>query len=489
MAPRTAAFAVDYRQVSNVAVSRLAHVFDGQRAFGHPVAIAGEQVFLFDRFARTVAAVASMVEKSGTGRWLLALEDAWGFAVGFFGLLRAGCTIAIPPNHLPATLERLLPEMDGVLTDLIPPNLDPTTFTETGWGHPWHCIPEAGEAFPHPAPLEDVVIEFWTSGSTGEAKCIRKRLCQLDAEVGILEEVFGARFEGGPVLGTVPHQHIYGCLFRILWPLAAGRTFVTEQCADPDRFQSVVARYPAAALVSSPALLARLPELVDLDSFTSIASVVFSSGGPMNPLDAIAWRRWAPTGVVEIYGSTETGGIAWRVQSEDPCSAHWTPFPDVSIAYEADGALRVQSFRAGPDPIRIEDAGEPLTNRRFRLLGRLDRIVKLGEKRVSLPELEAELEAHPWISRAAVTPLDGPRATLGAVVVLAKDIPILSPQERRQLGWIFRRHLALRFESVAIPKRWRFVGELPCNERGKLTPQSLASLFALPGSDQGAPPI
>jgi acyl-coenzyme A synthetase/AMP-(fatty) acid ligase len=464
-----------------VGFSKLAQVFDGQRALGHPVAIVGEQVFAFDRFARSVASVTAMVEASGTGRWLLAAEDAWGFAVGFFGLLRAGCDIAIPPNHLRATLERLLPEMDGVLTDLIPIDLEPRHLAEAGWGHPWQRIPEPGKAFPHAAPLKDAAIEFWTSGSSGEAKCIRKHLHQLDAEVQVLEEAFGTRFEGGPVLGTVPHQHIYGCLFRILWPLAAGRPIVTEQCADPDRFRSVMTRSLAPALVSSPALLARLPELVDLDSFTSSASVIFSSGGPLNAADAIAWRRWTPAGVVEIYGSTETGGIAWRVQSGDPGSAHWTAFPDVSLAFEADGALRIQSLRAGPDPIRMEDAGEPLADGRFRLLGRLDRIVKLEEKRVSLPELEAELEAHPWVSRAAVTRLDGPRATLGAVVVLAKDVAVPPPQERRQLGRTFRRHLALRFESAAIPKRWRFVDELPYNERGKLTPQSLASLFALPG--------
>lgn len=458
--------------------STLAHLFDGQRASAHPVAIGGEQVYLFDRFARTVAAVSSMVETAGTGRWLLASEDAWGFAVGLFGLLRAGCTIAIPPNHLAATLDRLRPDMNGILTDLIPSNLDHMNLAEAGWEHPWHGIPDAGEAFPEPAPLEDVVVEFWTSGSTGAAKCIRKRLSQLDAEVGMLEEAFGALFGSGPVMGTVPHQHIYGCLFRVLWPLAAGRPFVTEQCADPDRFTSVMTRTSPAALVSSPALLGRLPDLVDLDRFTHSASLVFSSGGPLNASDAVAWQRWVPAGVVEIYGSTETGGIAWRVQSEDPGSAHWTPFPDVSIAYETDGALRIQSFRAGPDPVRLEDAGESLADGRFRLLGRLDRIVKLEEKRVSLPEIEAELEAHPWISRAAVTLLEDPRASLGAVVVLAKGVPLLSPQERRKLGWTFRRHLALRLEPVAIPKRWRFVDELPYNERGKLTPRSLAFLFA-----------
>ncbi len=448
--------------------SELSQIFDGGRASGHPVAVLGEEVLPFEHFARTVASVAARAQALGGTRWLLASEDAWGFTVGLFGLLRAGCTVAIPPNHLPATLARLSVGVDGVFTDVAPC---------LGAGHPWHPLPEAGIAFPDPAPLTDGVIEFWTSGSSGEAKRIRKQLSQLAAEVRVLEEIFGHRFNGGPVLGTVPHQHIYGCLFRILWPLAAGRPIVTEQCGDPDRFSFALARSLAPALVCSPALLARLPEMVDLDGFASLPSVIFSSGGPLRTADALAWRRWVPEGVAEIYGSTESGGIAWRVQSEDPASSPWTPFPDVTLAFEADGALRVSSPRVGPEPLRMEDAAQALPDGRFSLMGRLDRIVKVEEKRVSLPELEAALEAHPWVSRAAVVGLEQPRAILGAVIVLAKEIPHSAQLERRQLGQALRRHLALSFEPVAIPKRWRFVDELPYSEGGKLTPRSLAALF------------
>ena len=42
---------------------------------------------------------------------------------------------------------------------------------------------------------------------------------------------------------------------------------------------------------------------------------------------------------------------------------------------------------------------------RFRLAGRLDRVVKLDGKRVSLPELEARLALHPYVGAAAVAPL------------------------------------------------------------------------------------
>jgi acyl-coenzyme A synthetase/AMP-(fatty) acid ligase len=444
----------------------LPRLLDGGRSPGHPVAILEGELIPFDRFERRVAAVAAQAKARGGTRWLLASEDAWDFAVGFFGLLRAGCAVAIPPNHLPATLERLQAEVDGVLTDQVVPE-----------GHPWCPLPGDGNIQSEAGPLEDGWIDFWTSGSTGEAKRIRKRLSQLSAEVRILEATFGTCFEGGPVLGTVPHQHIYGCLFRILWPLAAGRPFVNEQCADPDRFRFAMARSEAPALVCSPALLARLPDMVDLDHYASGVSAVFSSGGPLKAADAIAWRRWVPRGVMEIYGSTETGGIAWRVQSEDPDSACWTPFADVALTCEGDGALRVQSERVGIEPVRMEDAAEALPDGRFRLMGRLDRIVKLEEKRVSLPELEAALEEHPWVARAAVVPLEYPRPNLGAVVVLAKDLPHGVPAERRQLGQTLRRHLGQRFEPVALPKRWRFVDELPYNDRGKLTHTALAALF------------
>ncbi|MCE1229700.1 MAG: AMP-binding protein [Firmicutes bacterium] len=433
--------------------SPLAALFDGSRAAETPVAVVAGELRTFEAFDRATAAVAARVEERGGQRWLLALDEAWAFSVGFFGLLRAGRSVAIPPNHLPATLDRLRPQVDGILTEL----------------------PEPGPQPRAPERLTDASITFWTSGSSGEAKAVEKRLSQLSAEVDLLETTFSHRFAGGPVLGTVPHQHIYGCLFRILWPLAAGRPWVAEPCGDPDRLGHVMAVHPAPALVSSPALLSRLPDLVDLDAFASQASVIFSSGGPLKRADALRWRSWVKEGVAEIYGSTESGGIAWRVQDEAPESDQWTPFPDVTLETESDGAFRVRSFRAGDQPLRMEDALEATTQGRFRLRGRLDRIVKLEEKRLSLPEMEAALESHPSVRQAALVLLEGRRKALGAVVVLNHAV---DDETRRTLGQAFRRHLAKHFEAVLLPRRWRFVESLPFDERGKLTVQALAALFA-----------
>ena len=350
----------------------------GARADEHPVAWAEGAVRTCGEFRRDAGRVAAHAARTGGARWILACEAPWAFAAGLFGLLRAGRTVVLPPNFLPETLDRLAPVAQGLLRE----------------------VPEGGEVL-EGGPLAGD-LEFWTSGTTGEPKAVLKRLAQLDGEVAMLEAAFGAGLGEALVVGTVPHHHIYGCLFRLLWPLAAGRPFLCEPCGDPASFRQALTRAPV--LVSSPAHLSRLPRLMDLDGLPGLPVAIFSSGGPLDRTDALAWAGAVPAGVVEIYGSTETGGIAWRRQGEPTDSAAWTPFQDTAVSLDGDGALVVSSFRAGPCPTRMEDGAALRGDGTFQLLGRLDRTLKLEEKRVSLPELEAALEAHPRVARAARGP-------------------------------------------------------------------------------------
>jgi len=440
----------------------LTQLFQGDRAPGHPVALApaaaGDGAAApvprtQAEFAAAAAWVAAHARRTGGDRWVLACEQAWDFAAGLFGLLLAERTVILPPNFLPRTLAALAAP-EAVLAGL--PG------------------PEAlrGQGDPGRMPIRGGRLEFWTSGSTGEPKGVAKDLAQLDAEVAMLERMFGHLLTAGPVAGTVPHHHIYGCLFRILWPLASGRPFLCEPCGEPGALRRALAQPLAATLVASPAHLSRLPALVDLGALPVPPAVVFSSGGPLRGADALVWNRWVPGGVVEIYGSTESGGIAWRSQDPAPESGLWTPLDDVALSFE-DPALVVASLRAGAAPLRMEDAAEPAGGGRFRLLGRLDRTVKLEEKRVSLPELERALETHPWVERAAVLVLAGVRPVLGAAVVLRPG----APAGRGPLVRALRAHLAPGFDGLALPRRWRFPRELPFDARGKLTPEALARLF------------
>src|SRR5262249_20898740 len=121
---------------------------------------------------------------------------------------------------------------------------------------PEACCAAEGDDFGRLDPDFSGLV-LYTSGTTGAAQPIEKKLAQMAAEVATLEGEFGELLGTAEIVSTVSHQHIYGLLFNILWPLAAGRALrarklaFIEELATADR---------DCALVSSPAHLKRLPE-------------------------------------------------------------------------------------------------------------------------------------------------------------------------------------------------------------------------------------
>ena len=147
-------------------------------------------------------------------------------------------------------------------------------------------MPEIGTIFPHAQILpafdpQQAGIDLYTSGSTGEPKLVRKTLLQLETEAVVLEQQWGERLGDLPLLATVPHQHIYGLLFRIVWPLCSGRVFDAVTCVRPDVLEARLKQFGRAALASSPAHLSRLPQLIALPALKGLVGPIFSSGGPL----------------------------------------------------------------------------------------------------------------------------------------------------------------------------------------------------------------
>ncbi|MGH8391130.1 MAG: AMP-binding protein, partial [Pseudomonas sp.] len=204
---------------------------------------------------------------------------------------------------------------------------------------------------------------------------------------------------------------------------------------------------------------------------------VFSSGGAL-PLEAAGslhqrLQQW-PT---EILGSSETGGIAWR-QGEQP----WQPFADVQLSQDADGALRIASpYLPAGHVEQTADAATIHADGRFELLGRLDRIVKLEEKRISLPMLEQALMDHAWVAETRLGVVQENRASLGALVVLSADgLHALRNQGRRTVTQTLRQHLSQHCEALALPRRWRLLRQLPLNTQGKLPQADVEALLLAP---------
>ena len=415
--------------------------------------------------ARTV--LAARRAANGVADIALYVADPRRFVALLFGAWQAGLRVWLAADRAPATLAALraadvVVDVDidlgaGAGATIDPPNVD-----------------DAENAL-RDADAERLVL--FTSGSTGAPQPIGKSLRQLDAEIAALEQAFGARLGDAAVQGTVSHQHIYGLLFRVLWPLAAGRAFAAPRIEFPGQWAAQAAT--GDVLVSTPSMLAQWPAQVGRPT----PRLVVSSGGAL-PLDVAARvRAHLAAPVVEIFGSTETGGIAWREAACEPvgglpaCGA-WQPLPGICWRIE-DGQLSVRSPHL-QDPstwCRTADLVEA-SEGGFVLRGRADRIAKVGEKRVSLDGLEVALRGTGLVGEARALDLPALGRRLAVVAVPTDEgRAIWNVGGRRALSAELRHALLARFESAAVPRHWRFVDALPSNAQGKITEAALALLF------------
>jgi len=314
-------------------------------------------------------------------------------------------------------------------------------------------------------------VTLFTSGSTGTPKRIAKTLRQLSAEADVLEATFGDRLASAEVRATVPHFHIYGALFRVIWPLAAGRVFHSEPVT------TFAMEKQEDVLISSPAFLRRLPA----ESLARYAPpLVFSSGGQLPEHVAASLSRTCP--VIEVYGSTETGGIGWREWPRTG-GGNWTPFAGAELRVDEDkGRLAVRSPATGHAWVDSGDAANLHEDGSFTLLGRADGVLKIEDKRISLAALAEWMEQHALVEETGVVALAGSRAQLGAVIRLTGEgARMLATDGRTALIRKLRLHALKRFDSVLAPRKWRFVDELPFNAAGKLSQAALAALFERQG--------
>ncbi len=425
----------------------------------------GADTLHFPAFRARVLAIAAHVSPRAEQRFALCADDPYTFACALFGLFVAGKEPVIPASSAPGYLADLSDAYDAVLTEAdiaaisadAPATADAISITGTIAAN---------------APLT-----LYTSGSSGVPKPVRKTLAQFNAEVQTLEAQWGALAGDATVLASVPHHHIYGLLFRVFWPLAACRAFDRSTCVDPQQLQARMAQCGPTVVVSTPAQLSRWPDLPGFDAFDPAPRAFFSSGGPLAFDTARRFAAVLGHAPREIYGSTETGGIAWRMQAG---SDAWCPMPGIEVRRADDGALELRSPHLDHDGWhRTDDAVAFDTRGGFNLLGRLDRVVKLDGKRVALAELEARLRLHPFVTEAATTVLDGAsRKRIGALAVLsAEGNAALRREGRVQLVKTLRRHLAGYFDMTVLPRHWRFRKALPFDARGKLQAAAIARTF------------
>src|SRR5918993_4333607 len=322
----------------------------------------------------------------------LYMSDAVEFAAALFGAWQARKTIYLPGDRLPRTCYALRRLVDGYLGEFAPEWKPRMPTSEDG-------LAPAAELKPLDSNFAGLVI--YTSGTTGVAQAIPKKLSQMSAEIATLEAQFGDVMADSDIVATVSHPHIYGLLFNVLWPLSAGRAFAARNFGSLEGLTIALAQRDSV-LVSTPAHLQRLPETPAWELASKRLRAVFSSGGPLPACVARETRKLLGQVPIEVYGSSETGGIAQR-QQHTPHDQKWSPLRNIQWRIDTkEGVLEIRSAHL-PDAewFRTADRARPAGEDHFLLMGRVDRIVKVEGKRISLNAVEERLTASP-LTRAEI---------------------------------------------------------------------------------------
>ena len=475
-------------------LSQLLHI---QRAPNTVVACINDEPILFAQWQQAVQHLAAIYAQQASTRYLLWCQSSYHFSVQLFALWYARKTVVLPPNVQPENLARYASSIDAVVTDIAAPESIFSTInksiyaTNLSLAHLEKCDRQAST---FNIEREAISLILFTSGSGGEPKAVSRTLAQLESELAALHAQFvtpsqlantsaAATSTPSVIIGAVPHHHIYGLLFRLLWPLAEAWPFVNETHDYPEPLLACLQKHRRVTFIASPAQLSRFPDRYDWSCFRQHVWRIFSSGAPLASVTAQLLYHATANAPIEVLGSTETGGVAYR--QRQGVEAHWQVLPGVEYRVDEAELLYVRSPAASVfDWYALGDRATRHDDGSFSLLGRADRIVKVEGKRLSLQEMEKQLLLCPEIQSCALTVCYHNRDIVASVIVLsALGESALNTLGRKKLGERFRAHLLPHFERILLPRWFRYVAHLPVDERGKLTQKNLQKLFSAQESE------
>jgi acyl-coenzyme A synthetase/AMP-(fatty) acid ligase/3-hydroxymyristoyl/3-hydroxydecanoyl-(acyl carrier protein) dehydratase len=416
-------------------------------------------------FRADIESARRALAKIGTPEIVLFDPDAYAFLVWLLACWQNGQTALLAADDLPATHTFLPLPWVGHCEGSVLPDW-PGSVAEAE-----DQADAADPPCPEPLFVQPGLVVF-TSGSSGTPERIFKTPAQIYLEASILQQRLdnplppNTRF-----VGSVPHQHMFGLGHRIMWPLWAGYPIVTELFHHPEE----LGRLPAEphVLISSPSLLKRLAQL---DAFSSPAHILLtlSAGSPLHDDIAIACAARLGTQMIDTYGSTEAGSVMQRIAP----GGVWREHPGITMAIDEHDCLKLRSpTLLNDDWLYTQDTAVHDGNG-WRLTGRADRVAKIEGRRVMMESIESALHALPEVAEARTAPLYRERDEIIAAVVLSEAgrARLRSLGKMRFDRWM-RQQLSASVDSIALPRRWRYVSALPYNAMGKLTAASIVQLF------------
>ena len=420
-------------------------------------------------FLTDSAKLRSFLEKRSENSVFLAIDDLYNFLVSLVAVMQAKKSVVLSANRSKIFLSELFGAGAMGISDYDVDGFERIEGILSSSDKPSLGFPKIDK---------DSKIILYTSGSTGHPKAYPHTVGEIEEDNGFFIREWETDFKDRLVFSSVYPHHIFGLIFAIMRPFMEGVPIYRERLGNPSDFLLIQDDRPL--IVSTPEFMRISVEDPDLEGNLKFREPYIAlSGGPLK--ESVAKKIKSVFGVwpTEIYGSTETGGIASRITEKKATSA-WKPASLVRLSLSEEGTLVVTCPAVGGKPFVTNDLVEFSPDGSFRLLGRKDSVVKVAEKRISLDEIETRLSETDLVKDSKAVALDkNGEAVLACAVVLSDaGKRELAGKSHGEKVLFMRRKLLLYLEGTTIPKRWRFVDEIPRNGMGKVQLEKVKELFS-----------
>lgn len=309
---------------------------------------------------------------------------------------------------------------------------------------------------------ENFALMYFTSGSTGIPVAAFKTKKNIESEVNVLTSLL-QKYKIKKVIVTVPFIHLYGTLLGLIYPIMNDIDIVLKEHFLPHELLNMIDTH--TMVVATPLYIKAINQLSQEKDLSQ--SVFISSTAPLDVKNIRIFSQKFKTDIIQIFGSTETGGIAYKINDE----ALWKPFEHVQASASINNELKVKSPFVS---LTLYENGLKQTNGEiqtcdyieqelsgFKLVGRSSKIFKLAGKRYSTIQVENILEKVDGINKALVfVELDNSSLRGEYLDITLETNKIFSANEIKKI-------LQDSLSNLKFSIKLNIVNEIPINQIGK----------------------
>jgi len=376
-----------------------------------------------------------------------------------------------------------------------------------GWWRLEDLLADAGSAPPpHRGDADAVVLQLYTSGTTGRPKGAMITHANLLANISLSAYAIGDALPGERSLHVLPLFHIAGVMFAFR-ALSGGETLFIHATVDPERILRTLVEEEIRWTFIVPAIIQMLLNVPGLSGrkFPALRHIIYGAS-PISKHVLVKAMRAFGCGFVQGFGMTELSCVGTFLSEADHdmavagrpelLASAGRPIPGTRLRVVDAGGHDCRPGEIGeilikgphvfkgywklPDAtaaaltdgwLRSGDAGS-LDERGYLFIrDRIKDMIVTGGENVYPAEVEAVLHQHPRVAEATVIGIPDEKwgETVMAVIVpepgAALDEAELDGFCKARLGGFKR------------PRAYTFVPELPRNASGKVLKRELRAAY------------